>query len=438
MTSIRAQLLAWLLALFTTVGFVGGLAAYLVALHEPDAFLDDQLRQVALNVGDTPGARTQSAPRIPDIDPEDEIVIEIWDADGKPVRLSRFRLGIPRHQATGFSVERAVGEDWRTYTLIGHDRTVQVSQRMSVRQELATNSALNTVLPLAVLVPLSWLMVGFVVRRVLQPLQELADGMGRRKTGSDLPLAVAGLPSEVTPLVDAMNDLLDRQHKLLEYRQRFISDAAHQLRTPLTALRLQAGNLGRAPLPPETQDLVRQMELGLKRISSTISQVLVLARAEAPDAAGNVQPNDLGTIVKEAMAAFLPLADERRIDLGMANAVDALIVCDRTEMRTLVDNLLDNAIRYTPAEGRVDVSIIAKAERIVLQVADTGPGIPDEARDRVFDRFFRHASAETEGTGLGLAIVKAIADRSNGEISLANRSDRSGLVARVSFPRRDS
>ncbi|HEV7717373.1 MAG TPA: ATP-binding protein [Arsenicitalea sp.] len=433
MTTLRRQLYVSLILMLTAAGIAGGVSAYFVARQEPDAFLDGQLRQIALYVGDVKRPAPPPDSRSQPLDPEDAIVIQIWDAAGVPVRLSNPAITIPRQAVTGFSDTNAVNDAWRTYTLVSPDRIIQVSQRASVRGELATDSALRAVLPILALIPLSWLVVGGVITRILKPITTLAESVRRRPAGSSQPLELAGLPSEVVPVVAAVNELLGRQHDLLESRQRFIADAAHQLRTPLTALRLQAENLSHAENLDEVAGLVGEIQGGLSRMTTLTSQLLKLARVDQPASAAAMKPHDLSDIVREVVAEALPLAESLEIDLGLSADEPTPLRCVRDDVRMMIGNLVDNAIRYSQPGGQVDVTVEQRGERVVVTVADTGPGIPEADQARVFDRFFRLPSARSDGSGLGLSIARVIANRASAEITLANRTAGEGLSAEVQF-----
>ncbi|MDB5563255.1 MAG: two-component sensor histidine kinase protein, partial [Hyphomicrobiales bacterium] len=340
MTTLRRQLYVSIILLLTAAGIAGGVSAYFVARQEPDAFLDGQLKQIALYVGDIKRPAPPPDPGSQPLDPDDAIVIQIWDAAGVPVRLSNPAITIPRQAATGFSDTRAVNDAWRTYTLVSPDRIIQVSQRASVRGELATDSALRAILPVLALIPLSWLVVGGVITRILKPITTLAESVRRRPAGSSQPLDLTGLPSEVVPVVAAVNELLGRQHDLLESRQRFIADAAHQLRTPLTALRLQAENLGHAENLEEVAGLVGEIQGGLSRMTTLTSQLLRLARADQPASAAAMKRHDLSDIVREVVAEALPLAESLDIDLGLSADEPIPLQCVRDDVRMMIGNLV--------------------------------------------------------------------------------------------------
>lgn len=431
MRTLRARLLLWLLGLLTAVGVLAGAGAYVLDRNEVDGSLDAQLRQIALNIGDTRSPVSGNGGGV-SLDPEDALVVTIWDQAGQR-RSSDSSVVIPRQTETGFANVQGSGEEWRSYALVEPGRTVQVAQRIVVRDEFAANSAWRAVLPILALVPLLWLLVGWVVGRVLRPLHGLTSELRLWGTASTDPLPVRDVPDEVLPLVLAMNDLIARLHAQLEFRQQFISDAAHELRTPLTALRLQVNNL-RATSDDSARKLaIDEMERGLRRTSEMVTQMLDLARAEASTNDERPVAVDLQAVIALSLQDVIQLANEKRIDVGLSASATAMVMGDQNEIRILFKNLLDNAIRYTPSGGSVDIALDSADGRVVLEVKDTGPGIPAVLLDRVFDRFFRVAGTEAEGSGLGLPIVRAIADRCKATVSLHNRADGSGLIARVLF-----
>ena len=235
------------------------------------------------------------------------------------------------------------------------------------------------------------------------------------------------------PLALATNDLVIRLQNQLEFRERFISDAAHELRTPLTALRLQVRNLGESGNSPEQAALIAEMTAGVRRMSNMVEKLLQLARADASVPIRNPVPVNISEIIADSLRDVVPVAAEKEIDIGVVAASSEKVWADPQELRTLIGNLVENAVRYTPKGGIVDLSVERTGTAIVLEVRDTGPGIPDSLLDRVFGRFVRVPGSEIEGSGLGLPIVKAIADRCGARVALANRHGQSGLVARVSF-----
>lgn len=432
MTSLRGRLLIWLFGLLTAMSVLAGIVAYALDRNEVDESLDGQLRQIALNIGNTDapvGARQGDGVTL---DPEDAFVVTIWDGTGRQ-HSSDPSFMTARPTEAGYSNFTAEGEAWRGYTRIDQDRAILVAQRLVVRQEFATDSAWRAVLPIAALIPLSWLLVGWIVSRVLRPLRAVTGELQQWGKSETNPLSLTGVPDEILPLALATNDLVTRLQVQLEFRERFISDAAHELRTPLTALRLQAKNLSDGAASPEQAALITDMIHGVRRMSDMVGKLLQLARADASAPARNPVAVDLGEAIAASLQEVMPIATEKEIDIGMVASSAEKVLADPDELRTLIGNLVENAVRYTGKGGVVDLSIERTTSEIVLEVRDTGPGIPEEILDRVFARFVRVAGSDVEGSGLGLPIVRAIADRYGARVSLINRQDQKGLIARVVF-----
>jgi two-component system, OmpR family, sensor kinase len=279
--------------------------------------------------------------------------------------------------------------------------------------------------------------IWFTVGNALVPLQRLTQQLKARRVHALDPLPAASLPDEVQPLLQALNDLLARLRAALERERAFVADAAHELRTPLTALHLQMGMLARASDETERGVAMSTLSSGVQRAIRLVEQMLALARQE-PRADSLRVPVRLDDLAREIVAELVPLADAGRIDLGVAAAQPATVVADADALRTLLRNLVDNAVRYTPPGGRVDVSVAAPAGGVAgsarLTVSDDGPGIVPAERARVFDRFYRRPGTVPPGSGLGLAIVKAIADAHGATVVLADGPGGKGLAVTLSFP----
>jgi signal transduction histidine kinase len=298
---------------------------------------------------------------------------------------------------------------------------------------LARAAAERVVIPLSFLLPIMIGAVAWIVRRGLDPLRFVAAEVQRRDARTLAPLGTDHLPREIEPLVNELNRLLERLRQAFAAQRAFISDAAHELRSPLTALRLQLQLLDRAP--DETERLEARARLGaaVERAIHLVEQLLTLARSEPQDAAMELENVDLAAAAADAIKDTHDLALARKIDLGLEAPPGLNVQGDREALRTLVRNLVDNAVRYTPPGGTVQVRCWSAAQRAQLEVSDTGPGIPPGEKKRVFDRFYRRAAAQEDGTGLGLAIVKAIAERHGAQIDLGE-APGGGLRVAVSFP----
>ena len=436
MRSLRARLLAWLLAGVVCVGAVGGWIVYRNALAEADAFFDYHLRQTALILRDQP-VQYLLAPQFAPADAAYDFVVQVWSLDGVRVYLSRPHAVLPQITTLGFSTVATSEGRWRVFGVQALTRVIQVAQPMSVREQRAAELALQTLKPFALLLPVLALVIWFAVGHALEPLQRLTAQVKARRVDALDPLPDPGLPDEVETLVAALNDLLVRLRAALARERAFMADAAHELRTPLTALHLQMGMLARASSESERAAAMSTLSAGVQRAIRLVEQMLALARQEprADTPHGAVRLDDLA---REIVAELVPLADARHIDLGVAAAQPATVQGDPEALRTLLRNLVDNAVRYIAAGGRVDVTVEAPAPGAAagtrLTVSDDGPGITPAERARVFDRFYRRPGTEPPGSGLGLAIVKAIAESHGAGLTLADGPAGKGLSVIVSFP----
>ncbi|ANL57308.1 ATP-binding protein [Rhizobium phaseoli] len=429
--SIRRTAFIWLAGLMATIGVCAATTSYFLVRNEASDFLDNQLRQIALYVGDARSSPETGPDSGAPHDPEDDFVIQAWDAAGKPLRQSHPAVGIPRQPATGFVDISTVSNYWRVYTLAAPDRTVQVSQDMSVREELAANAALQAALPIIVLIPLSLLTLSWIIDRIMARLNRLAVAVASRDTTVDSPVPIDDVPAEVVPFVSSINLLLARLRALLEKQRRFISDAAHELRTPLSALQIQIDNLRQDDRDGRFSQGLAELEAGIGRATRLVNKLLRLARYDAHETAPTSQAIDLVQLALDTVARLTPLAESRGVDLGITRQDKAFTIGALADFEIILENLIENAVRYTPASGIVDVAVLTGGQEIRIEIRDTGPGIAGEDLPRVFERFFRAGAQDSEGSGLGLAIAKAAAERQGARVTLAPREERHGLIASV-------
>ena len=428
MNSLRRTALIWMTAMLAVVGLVAFAIAYEVARREANGNLDVQLRVLALNAGD--GSPDVSAPAVKH-DAEDDFVITVWNGEGSPVRRSANAVALTRQGQQGFATVQVLGEDWRLYQLSDARRTVQVAQRMSVRQEMAETAGLQAGVPILVVIPLAWAVIGWLLGHLLGRVTQLAKMVGERGVDNREHIPVAGVPTEIAPLIIAMNTLTDRLQQALEQQKRFVADAAHELRTPLAALQIQIDNF-RARAPDGEAGLADELGEGIRRASALVQQLLRLARSD--ESAPSAPPHmlDLTALVTQCVADFVPIAAARNIDLGMG-ATDATALSGHADdLRVMFGNLIDNAIRYTPEGGAVDVSVRRGLGSTTVEILDTGCGVAEADIPRLRDRFFRAAPNDSQGSGLGLSIAANIARHHGLQISFVNRSDTPGLRVNVS------
>lgn len=427
--SIRRTAFTWLAGLMATIGVCAATTSYVLVRNEASDFLDNQLRQIALYVGDARSSPETGPDNGAPHDPEDDFVIQVWDASGQPLQQSDRSIAIPRQQANGLADISAADSNWRVYTLVTPDRTVQVSQEMSVRQELAANAALQAALPIAILIPLSLLTLSWIIDRIMARLDRLAVAIASRDAAADDPVPIDDVPAEVIPFVSSINLLLARLRALLERQRQFVSDAAHELRTPLSALQIQIDNLRHDDRDGLFAQRLSELEAGIGRSTSLVDKLLRLARYDAREPAPVPGPIDLVQLAVDTIGRLTPLASSRSIDLGITRRDEAVTIGALADFEIVLDNLVENAVRYTPSGGTVDVSVEVAGQEARIEIRDTGPGIADEEMPRVFERFFRVSPQDSEGSGLGLAVAKAAAERQGARVALAKRQDRPGLIA---------
>jgi two-component system sensor histidine kinase QseC len=339
----------------------------------------------------------------------------------------------PQHD--GFSTVERDGRQWHVYGAQSGGLRVQVAEHAEFRDELAASVARHLLHPLAIAVPVLALLIWLSVRWSLRPLRALAAEVGRREPTSVQPLDAPGAPDEVRPLVAALDTLFLRLAASVEAERRFTADAAHELRTPLAAIRTHAEVALGARDEAERASALASVIEGISRINRLVGQLLLLARLDARAASPSSAPLSLGEIAARQVAEAAPFAAEKGVNLGLVEAAGARAPGDADLLGVLLRNLIDNAIRYTPAGGRVDVVVAEDAGRAILTVADSGPGVPADERPRLLERFFRGAARTEEGSGLGLSIVARIAELHRAPLTFGEGLEGQGISVTVSLPR---
>ncbi len=446
MGSIRRTLLAYLLLGLFAVALVATWLTYQETKQEVGDLFDLQLKQLAYSTRiddlirgrpssfQPPGARANNGVA--------EIVTQIWDRNGVLVYWSRPGAELPVPAQEGYTNVVRNGREWRVYTHVEGAHALQVAHALDERQAIATQTALRTLFPLAALIPLLGVLIWHAVGVGLKPLNAMSRAVEKRRPDAMAPLAVANMPRELKPLGQSLNALLARLDEALAAQRRFTADAAHELRTPLAAVKLQAELAQRTAQGPERDAAFASLSAGIDRATHLVEQLLTMARLEPGAPARDARPVELAALVRDAVVTRAALADDKGIDLGVDHADASDVKGDAASLAMLIGNLLDNAIRYTPAGGRVDVSVDRDDTGTLLSVLDTGPGIPAAERERVFERFYRitdtagsaKARGDAKGSGLGLSIVRRIAEAHGATVELAEGAGGCGLAVRVRFP----
>ena len=433
--SLRTRLLWFLLAAISITALAQAFVAYRTARAEADEIFDYHMQQMAMSLRSgllvVPSGAGADAPH----DAENfDFVVQVWTADGLRVFQSA-RAALPQQAVLGFSDVNAHGTTYRVFSLQSRTQTIEVAQDMAARREMASSLALRTVWPIAVMAPLLMLIVWWVVSASLAPVSRVRRQVSERQADDLSEVSEAGLPDEIRPLVRELNLLFGRVRQAFDAQKSFVADAAHELRSPLAARKLQAPGLQRAPDDAAREVAVSRLTAGIDRATRLVEQLLILARQQASVAAGvKAEPVSLPELARLSIADVAPAAQARRIDLGLAHADEGRITGHPEALRILLRNLLDNAVKYSPGGGTVDVEVRREAQALVVSVQDSGPGIPEPDRERVLDRFYRVTGTQTTGSGLGLAIVKSIAELHGAQLTLDRSPRLGGLRVQLRFP----
>ncbi len=446
MRSIERRLLTWILGTLLLGSALVAATAYVVTLAEMNEVFDSDLRNVAEGLAnyyrDNAASLATRAPVLitPGAEPDDtEIETYAWDAAGREIYASDATVPITASTPAGLSTPRIGGEPWVVYTVIHAGGVVQAAQRRASRRQMAGESAakiLPFLLGLALAVTASLI---YGLRRGMRPLDAAAQDIAGRSVRSLAAIDGDAVPTELQPMVRAINGLMAKLDQSFSSQREFLSDAAHELRTPIAALRVQLHLLERSVTEADRAASTQSLKQGVARAQRLIEQLLAVARNDPAGSLEPLVPVALDDLVRAVLEPHMDRAEAWGIDLGAELRSSARVPGDVAQLTVLLDNLIDNALRFTPSGGVVDVGVDVMRGRPTLYVRDTGPGIAAEDRPRLFSRFFRGRSPvaaprDNAGSGLGLAIVQAIAERHGAVVELLDRADGPGLEVRVSFP----
>jgi two-component system OmpR family sensor kinase len=433
MRSLRIRLILLFGAAIVIAGAVQFTTSFRASMQQANKLFDYHMQQMAFALEDS-GFESANWHGMADADNESfDFVVQIWTDDGVRVYQSRnFRI-LPERGALGYSNVTLENGDWRLYAVQTTTRVIQVAQRMEVRRSRAISLALHALWPVLPVSLLLFIAAWWVVTSALAPLNRIGHDLATRNADSLAPVSALGVPKEVSLLIAEINSLLERVEQALQSQQRFVADAAHELRSPLTALKLQVQTLKRAKDDTARAQGVSRLMGGVDRASRLVEQLLALARQDPLAQAFTPTVVQLNNVVELAVSDVTSLAASRDIEVHVGSLAPHEVLGDVDSLRILMRNLLDNAIRYTPEHGRVSIDLVQEDTNVVLVIEDSGSGIPPEERDRIFDRFYRLPGTSPSGSGLGLAIVKAIAVRHDAQIELGD-AQLGGLAIKLRFP----
>ncbi len=432
MSSIRGRLLLWQISALIVTGLLVSYLAYSLAWSGFNTVRDYTLEQIAYSIA-RHGVELQGEEfGVVDRRDKGQFLSQIWTEDGKLAYTSRATPELPP-QGPGNSTIIWEGVEWHTFTMKKGDLTIQVANTAENRARMFGRIAPWLLLPVAVLIAFLGSLIWIAVGRALIPLERVRREIGSRDSASMAEVTTHGLPDEVRPLVVTLNELLARLRQSMSLQRRFTADATHELRTPLTAIRLQAQLAQKANNEAERQEALQELIGGVDRAAHLVDQLLQLTRLEPDAKPASFATVHLGEMVRAVVSSFQNQARSKRIDLGLTHCEDLSIAGDGPGLRALLDNLVINTLTHCPTDSRVDVELRGKGSSVELLVRDDGPGIPAEERQRVFDRFYRLASADTIGSGLGLAIVRQVVSSHHGTVSMDDAAG-GGLLVRVELP----
>jgi two-component system sensor histidine kinase QseC len=437
--SIKRRLLLGLLAAILLAWGVALYLSYRDARHELHELLDAYLAQstsllIAQLGHEDDEIDTEHVPMLHRY--SRVVAFQVWE-EGRRLRLHS-PAAPDRHlseRLEGYSDSVVAGEAWRVFSAwdTSHAYLVQVGERRAVRDNLTWEIARNLLAPLLLTFPVLGLVIWLGVSRGLRPLTALRREVEVRDPDNLVPLATTRVPVEVAPLAQALNRLFERVRALFENERRFTADAAHELRTPLAAIKTQAQVARAAASDEERRHALDQVLAGCDRATHLVAQLLTLARLE-PGQSLRRAPCALRALSASVIADLAPGAVQKGVQLQLRDGDEVVIHGDADLLRILLRNLVDNAIRYSPPAGDVHVSVAAVDGKAVIAVCDQGPGIPAEVRSLVWGRFYRVLGSGETGSGLGLSIVKRIAELHAADATLSDAEAGRGLCVTVRFP----
>jgi two-component system OmpR family sensor kinase len=408
---------------------------YLKAWHEADEIFDYQMQQMALSFHGELGPSIGKRPATKDaLEEQFDFVVQVWTAAGALLYQSEPHPGLPMQNRTGFHDAFTADGAWRVFASRTQDRIIQIAQQAEARREMAGELAGQVLLPVVAVIPLLMLAVWVVITRSLRPLEGARRLVALRAANDLFELPLDGLPQEVAPLAAEINHLFARVGALIHSKRAFLTDAAHELRTPLAALLLQVQNARAATDPRAHERALDRLQVGVERATRLVDQLLTGACIEADEVPpGSSVQLDLSLIARDVVVELTPLAEARGVDLGLKVGQAAWIEGHATALASMLRNLVENAVKYAGEGGIVDVSVERHEARIVASVEDNGPGIDPSEYARVFDRFYRGRASRGVGSGLGQPIARPLVEAHGGGRGLG-RSDSGGLRVEIELP----
>ncbi|MGB5108723.1 MAG: ATP-binding protein [Formosimonas sp.] len=430
-TSLQYRLSLWVSLFIVVMGIVAGALSFYFASQDAYEFQDDQLKQISSFVATQDLSNNTKDDEMGAVGSDEEIIAQEI-TDERIVQNDRNEIDLPSNLPEHFSTWTSPdSEDWRVFVrVVSPNRKIAIAQRTAIRDEIAQDSGWRTVLPLLILMPCLIALVIVVIRRSLAPISKLAQELDQKTESKLHPLTENLAPKEIEPFVTSINALLARLSHSIEQQHRFIADAAHELRSPIHALTLQAENLQQTIVNDDGRQRLALLQQGLGRTRTLLEQLLTLARHQIQTSEA-IEPTqiDVTELLHQTISELYPLAQSKNIDIGIDHEEPIQLQTDAFKLRTLMHNAIENAIRYTPESGQIDIRLFQQNDKAVFEVQDNGIGIAANELPRVFDPFYRVMGTGETGSGLGLSIVKKIAESLGGIVDLTSDSEQ-GTVFR--------
>ena len=432
MRSIRFYLIAVILAVITLFTFVVALRGYQSSMEEADRLFDKHLLDTARLIAHIYTENPENNGNF-----NSDFAFQVWRHDTLLTSSANAPASLITPLLPGFDYNNFNGYRWRTVSHFDPDTEIWVAaaERADLRYSLAENVVLESIFPVLLGLPVVGLLIWLIVGQGLKPLNRLADELGNKRPEDLGPLSQGSSSRELKRIVLASNKLLERLESSLLRERQFASDAAHELRTPISTLKIQLHNISQAL--PENNQRLQKMNATTERLGHIVEQILDLYRSSPDQYNASMKTIDLASLAQEVLAEEYPRFERKNQDLGFQGEA-CYVHGDEFALSTLLRNLLSNANKYTPVGGQVSVSASESGDQVILRVEDSGGGIPEQQRARVFERFYRvggdrHQSGEP-GCGLGLAIVQHIVESHNASVSISDSKFESGTMFQINFP----
>jgi len=430
--SLKKRLIIYVSVFSIALGCLLIFSAYRIALQEINEVLDAQMQNLAERVAQHDPEPVQSQFDQARHYHEEDLFVDVWSYAREEHKTHAMNLLVRPVKKAGFYTHKTAQGVWHTYVLPLKNYQVQVSQQQSTRQHLALELAGSMFIPYLLFMPCVIWGLSWIISRSLQPLDDFKAELAQRDSEELSAIQSDAYPLEIVPTITEMNHLFERISSAQQEQRQFIADAAHELRTPITALNLQMQILLKQF--PDAQEL-QNLSKGLIRIQHLVSQLLNLAKQDASILEVETKQNfSLNQVAVNCVEQLINLAMQKEIDLGMERQEDVLLYCQESAVHSIIFNLIDNAIKYTPNHGVINVSVFKQDGFAMIQVEDSGPGIASELYEKILKRFYRVHHHLEIGSGLGLSIVDKATERLGGKISFSKSASLGGLQVNVQLP----